>query len=306
MTAVAYEPLALDVELPWHSSAEQEKRFKGLLKKVLIPFVLLFLAIPWLPVMDIAQDTFVKERVKAKVLLDPPEIIPEPIKPIPAPKVNTAIPKTQKTKPDAKPKEGTTNGKKGVAAFSKQLSALRSSLDVSKLQNKNVFTSNSGEAKKSTRALLGKESATKKSGGLSVSDVSVNARGVALASHQSTDIESPIMAIELPDNAEYHYDDSKTSKRDMESIRITIERYKGSVYALYTKALRKNPELSGKFRFQFVVNADGSVQGLKLVTSELNNKSLETRMLNKIEGINFGRADVSATAVQYTFVFLPS
>ncbi len=92
----------------------------------------------------------------------------------------------------------------------------------------------------------------------------------------------------------------------MQSIRRTLERYKGSVYALYTKALRKSPELNGRFIFEFVILPNGNISKLKLVSSELKAPKLEADMLKKIGGINFGATDNMPTAVQYTFSFLPS
>ena len=95
-------------------------------------------------------------------------------------------------------------------------------------------------------------------------------------------------------------------RRDMESIRRTIENAKGSVYAMYAKALRDHPDLNGKFVFELVVEPDGTVSRLKLIKSDLNMPDLEQKMLNRIGGINFGREDVAPTRVQYTFVMIPS
>jgi len=92
----------------------------------------------------------------------------------------------------------------------------------------------------------------------------------------------------------------------MQSIRRTLERYKGAVYALYAKALRINPEIAGRFIFEFVILPSGEISNLKVKSSELGNKVLEQKMLNKIGQISFGKEALSATAVQYTFSFLPS
>jgi len=304
MTAVsmnnsALDHLALDLELPWHEEKEQQEAFEKLIKKVVIPIMLFLLVMQLLP--DMSGEEEVKEKIVAKVMLEPPKLEPVPPKPQDAQKQ-----KTQSKRPGAKPKAGAKNGAPNMAALSQQLSALRNSVNVSKMQNKNVFEATSGKTQKSSRAMLGKNSVNSSSGGLKASDITVNAKGATLADHSSSQVESSIANIELPSAAEYHYDPTKNAKRDMQSIRRTIERYKGSVYAQYAKALRVNPDLAGRFVFSFVILPDGSIDKLRLKSSELGDKGLEKKLLDKIRQINFGKEDSNATAVEYTYTFLPS
>jgi hypothetical protein len=289
-----------NIELPWSEQKEQQDRFVVLIKKIVIPFMVFLLVMPLLP--SLTGEEEVLEKIVAKVLLDPPKLIPAPP---PAPQ-EAAKQKTQAKRPDAKPKAGASSGVPNMATLSKQLSALRSSVNVSKMQNKNVFVASTGAKQKSSRALLGKASANASSGGLKASDITVNAKGATLAEHSSNSVESSMTNIELPSAAEYNYDPTKNAKRDMQSIRRTIERYKGAVYAQYAKALRVNPDLAGRFVFSFVIMPDGSIDKLKLKNSELGDKALERKLLNKIQQINFGKDDSNATAVEYTYTFLPS
>ena len=297
--------LALDVVLPWHENEEQFEYFKKLSKAIVIPLMILLFVMPLLP--DFAEKPEVIKKVVTQLALDPPEEIvraPEEAPPEvqPKPKQKPKAPKKTKDQTKVKP----TSGAASLAALSQQLSALSSAASAPKQQKKNVFVADAGKVQKSSRSLLGQKNATSSSSGLSASDVTINAKGGQVLEHQSGDVESPIMAIELPTEEQYHYDPNQNSRRDMQSIRRTLERYKGSVYALYTKALRKNPDLNGRFIFEFVILANGDISGLKLVSSELNEANLEKQMLKKIGGIKFGAADNIPTAVQYTFSFLPS
>ncbi len=297
--------LALDVVLPWHENEEQFEYFKKLSKAIVIPLMILLFVMPLLP--DFAEKPEVIKKVVTQLALDPPEEIvraPEEAPPEvqPKPKQKPKAPKKTKDQTKVKP----TSGAASLAALSQQLSALSSAASAPKQQKKNVFVADAGKVQKSSRSLLGQKNATSSSSGLSASDVTINAKGGQVLEHQSGDVESPIMAIELPTEEQYHYDPNQNSRRDMQSIRRTLERYKGSVYALYTKALRKNPDLNGRFIFEFVILANGDISGLKLVSSELNEANLEKQMLKKIGGIKFGAADHIPTAVQYTFSFLPS
>lgn len=303
MTAVsmnnsALDHLALDLELPWHEEKEQQEAFEKLIKKVVIPIMLFLLVMQLLP--DMSGEEEVKEKIVAKVMLEPPKLVPVPPKPQDAPKQ-----KTQSKRPGAKPKAGAKNGAPNMAALSQQLSALRNSVNVSKMQNKNVFEATSGKTQKSSRAMLGKNSVNSSSGGLKASDITVNAKGATLADHNTSTVESSIASIELPSAAEYKFD-PRDAKRDGQSIRRTIERFKGAVYAQYAKALRVNPDLAGRFIFTFVVLPDGSIDLLKLKTSELGDEVLEKQLLDKIRQIKFGKEDTVPTAFEYMFAFLPS
>lgn len=299
--------LALDVVLPWHENEEQVEYFKKLAKIIVIPLMLFLFVMPLLP--DFTAPPEVIKKVVTQLSLDPPEVIPVPEEaPPPQPAKQKPKPKPSKKTNDqakVKPKPAKSSAS-SLAALSQQLSALSSAASAPKQQKKNVFVADAGKVQKSSRSLLGKKNATSSSTGLSASDVTINAKGGQVLEHQSGNVASPIMEIELPNEEQYHYDPTQESRRDMQSIRRTLERYKGSVYALYTKALRQSPELNGRFIFEFVILPSGEISKLKLVSSELEAPKLEAQMLKKIGGINFGEADSLPTAVQYTFSFLPS
>ncbi len=291
--------LALDMVLPWHEHDEQQEKFKGLIKKVIAPFMAFLLIMPLLP--DFSAEKEVIKKIVTKVILDPPKIEPMPES------IETAKPQQQKlakAKPIAPSKVGTKDGQTNLATLSQQLSAMRNSVNLSKLQKKNVFVSNSGSVKQSSRALLGKKNAMTSSGGLKSSDVTVNAKGVAMMEHQSTTIDNPTAAINLPTKTQFY--DPKKQTRSGQSIRRTVERAKGSLFALYNKALRRNPNLAGRFVFSFQVAASGKISQVKLITSDLNNKKLERALLDKIGAIEFEKEDVDSGSFEYTFDFLPS
>lgn len=302
-------PMSLDLVLPWSVNEAQDQKFIRTTKRLLAVLLVLFIVVPFLPTWDVKFGQLEqKPVVRTKVLIEPPKM-PEIAKPVqevvPAPPVQAKkAPEPLPPQPAAPAKTGSNAPKQEFAALSSQLSALRNKVDVSKLQNKNLSVKG-GQAQANDRASLGKESITKTSGGLNNSDMDVEVKGAALAKYQGTSVNSPIAAMDLPDEGA-GYSEGSRSRRDMESIRRTIENAKGPVYALYAKALRQHPELSGKFVFELVVEPDGSISRLKLTRSDLGVKDLEEKMLAKLATINFGKDSVAATAVQYTFVFIPS
>lgn len=302
-------PMSLDLVLPWSVNEAQDQKFIRTTKRLLAVLLVLFIAVPFLPTWDVKFGQLEqKPVVRTKVLIEPPKM-PEIAKPVqemvpPPPVQAKKAPEPLAPQPAAPVKTGSNAPKQEFAALSSQLSALRNKVDVSKLQNKNLSVKG-GQAQANDRASLGKESITKTSGGLNNSDMDVDVKGAALAKYQGTSVNSPIAAMDLPDEGA-GYSEGSRSRRDMESIRRTIENAKGPVYALYAKALRQHPELSGKFVFELVVEPDGSISRLKLTRSDLGVKELEEKMLAKLATINFGKDSVAATAVQYTFVFIPS
>ena len=299
--SVASYPLSAELVLPWSSGRDQEKKFKDTLRKVLVPLLLLLLIMPWLPVFEKEFVEPETKLIKTKVLLKPPVVEKSRQ---PKPKPAKAVKAKNKALAKSPSKSKVMAPTQGLAALSRQLSALRASVDTSRFQNKNVVVSTSGKVTKSRRQLLGSDSATRTSGGIKISDSPV--KSTSLAAHQSAAVDSPIQIVGIPGGSSNGYSSSVEGQRDMESIRRVFEKYKASVFALYTQSLRSNPELQGKFMFELVIEPDGSISALKLIASDLGFTQLERNILSKIKRIRFGEKDVVATAVQYKFVFLPS
>ena len=65
----------------------------------------------------------------------------------------------------------------------------------------------------------------------------------------------------------------------MESIRRVFEQHKGAIYAIYNRALRRDPEIRGKYVFLIVIEPSGAISRIKLVRSVLWNCQLEQNLL---------------------------
>lgn len=183
--SLTVQPLALELVLPWHVDEQREKAFKDILKKILIPLLLLFILVPWL---NLIEKDFVPDeaRVETKIILDPPKPIPPPPvvqeKPTPAPVVPPKVVEQPKPKPQPKvndlpkpvakaPKVDTKTSvakAQGLNELSSQLKSLRGSLDIAKMQNKNVSVSTGGTVAASDRSVLGAENVVRKSDGIVV------------------------------------------------------------------------------------------------------------------------------------------
>ena len=54
-----------------------------------------------------------------------------------------------------------------------------------------------------------------------------------------------------------------------------------------------------------LIQPDGSITEIKLLSSELNNPALERKILSRVKLIRFPAANVIKTRVNYSFDFLP-
>lgn len=312
MTAMTTTPY--EFALPWEASSDEDSRFKRILKRLLLLLLLLAVIFPWLPLPEIEREE--KERMPAslaKVLIEQRKVAPPPPPPEPVKQEEKTETAEKKAAPEPAPAKEVKKArekvsKMGVAAFSKELSSLRSSLDVAKLQarNTNVTT---GAAAKAARSVLGATSATKASGGVNSSVMNDSGSGTQLASHASTEVESPIGSGTAGGGSGSSGGGSHRSSvdggRDMESIRRVFEQHKGAIYALYNRALRSDPGLKGKFVFHIVIEPDGTISSINLVDSQLEDQKLELKLLARIQMISFGPEDVAATPVNYKFDFMP-
>lgn len=313
MTAMTTTPY--DFALPWDASGDEDSRFKRILKRLLLLLLLLAVIFPWLPLPEIEREE--KERVPAslaKVLIEQRKVAPPPPPPEPVKQEEKTETVEKKAAAEPAPAKEVKKAREkvsnmGVAAFSKELSSLRSSLDVAKLQarNTNVKT---GAAAKAARSVLGATSATKTSGGVNSSVMNDSGSGTQLAAHASTSVDSPIGSGtggggSATGSGGGSHRSSVAGGRDMEAIRRVFEQHKGAIYALYNRALRSDPGLKGKFVFHIVIEPDGSISSINLVDSQLEDQKLELKLLARIQMISFGAEDVAATPVNYKFDFMP-
>ncbi|MDY6815404.1 MAG: AgmX/PglI C-terminal domain-containing protein [Pseudomonadota bacterium] len=314
MTAMTATPY--DFSLPWDASGDEDSRFKRILRRLLLLLLLLAVVFPWLPLPEIDREE--KERVPptlAKVLIEQRKVAPPPPPPEPVKQEEKTEPtEVKKAAPEPAPAKEVKKArekvsKMGVAAFSRELSALRSSTDVARLQaeNTNVKT---GAAARAARSVLGATSATRTSGGVNSSVMNDTGSGTRLAGKGSTAVESPIGDGSGGGGSGASGNGGSRSStvaggRDMESIRRVFEQHKGAIYALYNRALRSDPGLQGKFVFHIVIEPDGSISSIELVDSQLGDQRLELKLLARIQMISFGPEDVAATPVNYKFDFMP-
>lgn len=96
------------------------------------------------------------------------------------------------------------------------------------------------------------------------------------------------------------------ASRAIEDVRLVFERNKGSIYAIYNRALRDEPALQGKVVLKLTISPAGSVVDCRIVSSELKMPEVESKLLARIKTFDFGAKDVNEMVVSYPLDFLPS
>ncbi len=316
-------------QLPWSTLDRDERRFY-LITAIVLLIALLFGLI--VPVIDLPE----KERFKKQSL--PPRLarlileqkkVPPP-KPKPKPKVveeKKPEPKKEKPKeakkpePEKKPEpqvakkpppSSTEQARKkaansGLLAFADQLADLREEPAVPStagIQKRAV----TGQQTTTAQRSIITSGATRGSGGINTAALSRDTGGQGLGGRTTTQVSSRAAEAKRAQTAASSKGKGKNHKgnRTREEIQTVFDQNKGAVYALYNRALRKDPTLRGKVVLELTISPDGRVTKCRIVSSELNDKSLERKLVSRIKLFKFASKDVDTAVVSYPIDFLPS
>ncbi|AQQ69077.1 energy transducer TonB [Microbulbifer agarilyticus] len=318
-------------KLPWASTEEEDQRFGKFLRSGFIAFVVLGALFTFIPAPELTREQ--KEQLPpqlARVILEkkelpkpvekpkpkpvekkvekPKEVKKEKPKPVEKPKpkpIKTVKPKPLSEKAPAeevaKAREKAANS--GLMQLQDDLMDMRDSLDVSQVANANSLASGAANAQKIDRSMISDKSKTA-SGGINTGQLSRNTGGSALSGRETTQVE----VAEATAAAESSGKQARRERgsRGEESIRQIMEANKGAIFAIYNRALRRDPTLAGKVTVKLVIEPNGVISAVTLVSSELENADLERKLLARIRLINFGSANVEKSTLNYSIDFLPS
>ena len=320
-----------NASLPWASTEEEDRRFARFLKIGIAAFVVVGAVFTFVPAPELSREQAEKLPPQlARVILEKKEL-PKPVekpkpKPVEKKKPEVVKPKpVEKPKPEPKPEPIKTVKPKpkplsekapaaevakardkaansGLMQMQDDLMAMRESLDVREVASASL-TSGSATAQKVDRSLISDKSKAA-SGGINTGKLSQNTGGAALSARETTQVQvaEASAAAEASGKAARR----ERGTRGEESIRQVMEANKGAIFAIYNRALRRDPTLAGKVTVKLVIEANGAVSAVSLVSSELNNPSLERKLLARIRLINFGAANVEKSTLNYSIDFLPS
>ncbi len=355
--------------LPWATAAEDERRFRRILSRVVALVLLLGLVFPFVPVPKIDRtEVQALPPPIAKLLLERPVTPPAPPPPPKKSEADTEV--AQATKPEAakdpakpppkkaepvpearRPIDGKPPGEValdnarrkasgvGLLAMKNELADLAGAPQAVQLKQDikpgpgvgtgvGVGVGAGTEAGVPVRAMI-TSNATNGSGGINTAGYSRDTGGGGLAGRATTLVEGVagggggggpggggarngtgtgsgpggggggkggVLA----------KGNSGKATRSIEDIKLVFERNKGAIYALYNRALRDEPALQGKVVLELKIAPSGTVDGLRIVSSELKAEELEKKLLARIRQFDFGAKDVDVMVVTWPVDFLPS
>jgi len=198
----------------------------------------------------------------------------------------------------------------GLLAFKDTLADMRESIDSKglSLSSKAAKGTNSGEYKINRNLLTSQ--ASKSSGGIETRKFSKESKqltkqlnGALLSDIQTTKMEAaPIIQKTLKNDTKKP--GGGLIGRSQEDIRRAWDQNVGSIFSLYYRALRKQPDMLGSVTVELTIDAKGKTQ-CKIISSEIDNEELLNKMVARIKLFDFGLESTPLTVVNKTINFTP-
>jgi len=325
---------------PWSASPEDERRFRRILRAVLLVCLIAGVILPLLPRPQADRDhpeelpqRYAKMLLERQPLPPLPLIKPEPVaEPKPLSEkpdaVKKPVPEARKPVAEKPPGEKLEAARKkasgvGLLALKDELADLRGApvavqLDPNIKQGPGVGSGvgagvGAGAGPGIPVRSLITSNATRGSGGINTAGYSRDTGGGGLAGRATTLVEGSAGggggggpgAGGGRGGTLQRGKDGKAA-RSIEEIKLVFERNKGAIYSIYNRALREDPTLEGKIVLELRIAPSGAVEECRLVSSELHAPELERKLLARIRQFDFGAKDVSVMTISWPVDFLPS
>jgi TonB family protein len=284
-------------ELPWSPAEEMERRFRTILRNLGVVFAIFAVAIPFLPRHEVVVNTeSLPERV-VQLVMEPPPPPPPP----PPPKPEKAEKAPVQPKPLV-PVDPRVKAQKNLAVFD-QLAALRD-VDVDKFAKNQPKTTDPGDVSVVSRNII-----SSKVGGTSGGISGPTSSGLAAGSGSlrgiyTTQVKDPNMG--TGGQAATRGGGSGKASRSADEIALVFTKNKGAIDAMYARALRDNPALQGKVVIELTIAPSGEITAARIVSSELNDKEFESKLLARIRLFKFDAKDVAALTATKPIDFFPA
>jgi TonB family protein len=284
-------------ELPWSPSEEMERRFRTILRNLAIVFVIIAIIMPFLPRHKIVVNTeSLPERV-VQLVMEPPPPPPPP----PPPKPEKPAEKAPAVPKPVVPVDPRVKAQKSVAVFD-QLAALRD-VDMDKFAKNQPKTTDPGDVSVVSRDIISSKVGGS-SGGISGPTSSGLAAGSgSLRGIYTTQVKDPNLGAS---GQATRAGGSGKASRSADEIALVFTKNKGAIDAMYARALRDSPALQGKVVLELTIAPSGDITAARIVSSELNDKEFESKLLARIRLFKFEAKDVAALTATKPIDFFPA
>jgi periplasmic protein TonB len=304
-------PFYREYSLAWEEDTESNSLFRKILRILLILFVILGILFPLLPTpKHTAGETAVPERL-ARVMIEekpkPPPPPPPVVKEQPKPKPEVEKKPTPVPPPVDRKQVAHEKAQKQLDRVKDELADLRQQMDLTPIQQTKNLSGAVGADSHAERSMI-----TSKVGAGSGGITSANSsRGFgtgagSLTGHDTTAVTSSIARGSADARGPVRTGSSGKAARSREEIELVFDRNKGAIYGLYNRALRERAELQGKLVLEFTVAPSGEVTMCRVVSSELNDPDLESKIVARVKLFHFEARDVESITTTKPIDFFPS
>jgi periplasmic protein TonB len=301
-------PYYRSYDLAWEGDEEAQLRFKRILRVSIILLLVFATLIVLLPAPRTPPGVAAIPPQLARVMIEeqpkppPPPPPPKPeVKPVPQVKpVPTPVPQVDRVVQARLKAE-----KSGINQFKDALADLREKTPIDEGQTKNL-TGAVGADSHAERSMITSKVGTASSGITSTSSRGFGSGAGSLTGHETATVTSAIAHSGLDDRAATRTGSSGKAARSREEIELVFDRNKGAIYTLYARALREHPELQGKLVLEFTIAPSGEVTMCRVVSSELHNDELESKIIARVKSFRFEPKDVETITTTKPIDFFPA
>ncbi len=310
-------PYYREYDLPWTLGSDQDKKFRRVLGTVFLILGVLSLVWPFIPVPepDPYDVTEIPPRI-AQLLLEE-----RPLPPPPPPKVEEAEPDKPEPEqvveaekePEPAPEPEPVPDREEIAREQAQAAFLPFADDLADLvdnellnqvaDNRELSASVGGAVRNERSMITSKVGAT--SGGINTASLSRNTGGTTIAGRTTTRVDSSVAGIGPAGGARRSGSSGKAS-RSREEIELVFDKNKGAIFALYNRALRRDPTLEGKLVLRLTIDPSGIVSFCEIISSELDDEELERKLVQRVRMFRFAAKDVESITTTKPIDFFPA
>jgi TonB family protein len=292
-------------ELAWDGDPESSRRFRRILRILLVIVAIFGVAFPLLPTpAPTAVETEVPPQL-ARIMIEKLKP-PAPPKPVVRPKVTPRPVAREAVRPAPERADvARERAERSIDKFKDQLAELRQQMADTPVETRNLTGAVHAESH-AERSLITAR-AGEASAGITSAPMSRGFGGGAGSLHgpDAAKVTSAIMQSGL--NA--HSPSAGRgggAGRSEEEIAVVFDRNKGAIYALYQRALRVNPMLQGKLVLEFTIAPSGVVTRCRIVSSELHDPALEREIVARVMLFRFEPEKVDPTTATKPIDFFPA
>ncbi len=304
-TPTGLPPYFRRYELPWSPAEDMERRFRAILRNLVIALAIVALLLPFVPRRERVVNTdSLPERV-VQLVMEPPPPPPPPPPPKPE-KPNPKAPVSAKPTPAVpQPVDPRVKASKsGLLASMDDLAALRDPVDLDKFAKNQASTTDPGDVSVVQRNVI-----TSKAGGTSGGISAPTSSGLAAGSGslngiRTAQVKDPTLG--AGGHPATRSGGSGKASRGAEEIALVFTKNKGAIDAMYARALRDNPGLQGKVVIELTIAPSGDITSARIVSSELKDPEFEAKLLARIRLFRFDAKDVAPLTATKPIDFFPA